>query len=489
MRFARGSVQRLAAGALISLQAKLLVVENIFTSAQAATADDDAVNSLFVHRITVDEAEKKTNTGTSLASAIGMSSSIASLPNNAIPPFQETTADVGVLFPAVSFRSSTADGGKKNTSTPSSSSSTTLSSMMTPHMPSQHQQAVDAGNLFSSHASTTEGKTNNIETRRNAPLLPSANPTSFQVTDVGVLLFPNKESASASEGKDMDKVESPIPGSIALLSSPSMSLSQQATCTEGYVDCYKGKYIYEENGYWYYDGTTCRDACGGLCCNSSETGACDLFTGKVCKDGSCSGEFACYFANIPRVVNSCIGDGACRCEWYEFKEQCKVSDSVINSCQGEYACKLIGGDVQEDGGGAVNNVINSCNGEGACTGLGLFGSFCGDVISSCHGYNACFVLGYNGTMSGLSNSCNEDFACVLMARDGSVGNVADACNAKGACYAAGSGYCTEYVADHICLKFYEGGIDDLFDCCNEHYACRGDKVSDRASWRHSNRFE
>ena len=115
MRFTKGSVQRLAAGALISLQAKLLVVEDIFTSAQAAPADDDDVNSLFVHhaRITVDDDGKKAKKGTTSASmAPTMSSSIAPLPNNAIvPPFQKTTADIGILVPAVPSRRSTSQVG------------------------------------------------------------------------------------------------------------------------------------------------------------------------------------------------------------------------------------------------------------------------------------------------------------------------------------------------------------------------------------------
>lgn len=493
MRFTKGSVQRLAAGALISLQAKLLVVEDIFTSAQAAPADDDAVNSLFVHhaRITVDDDGKKAKKGTTSASmAPTMSSSIAPLPNNAIvPPFQKTTADIGILVPAVPSRRSSItadDERKKNTRTPSSGSTTTSSRPpLQSAMPFQHRQAADAGNLFSSHVSTKGKETDEIKTRSIPPLLPRATaPTSYQMTDTGVLFSSeNNESTSTPEGKiNIEEEPALTPSSVVTLLPPtsmammmSSSSEQVMMCEHGYVDCWDGwtDWVYQGNGVWE-SSTTCRDACNGACCVSNEAyspgyRACDHFTGKVCKDGSCSGYFACYLVDIPLVVNSCIGYGAC-CE--KFGYEGKVSNSVINSCQGNFACQLIGGRFKEDGGGAVDNVIDSCIGDGACTGLGLFGSFSGDVINSCKGYNACFDLGYNGTIQGLSHSCNNDYACVLMADDGSVNNVDRSCNANGACQAAGSMFCVESDENHGCLMYDGGGIDSLIDCCNANDACQ-----------------
>ncbi len=72
-------------------------------------------------------------------------------------------------------------------------------------------------------------------------------------------------------------------------------------CTPGYVDCV--------NGNDSVTGSSCAAACGVSCCGGNQ--ACDQFTGKVCKDGSCTGNMACYMANLSFVVNRCIGVDAC----------------------------------------------------------------------------------------------------------------------------------------------------------------------------------
>ena len=62
------------------------------------------------------------------------------------------------------------------------------------------------------------------------------------------------------------------------------------------------------------DTKTCHDECAGGCCTFDDGGslfdACDGFTGKVCRDGSCNGEQACDGATIKSVVNSCRGKNA-----------------------------------------------------------------------------------------------------------------------------------------------------------------------------------
>ncbi len=74
------------------------------------------------------------------------------------------------------------------------------------------------------------------------------------------------------------------------------------TCTAGYVACVNGN----------VRGTTasCAATCNGNCCVG--TNACKQFTGMVCKDGSCNPDYACYYANLSFVVNSCTGNKACK---------------------------------------------------------------------------------------------------------------------------------------------------------------------------------
>ncbi len=61
------------------------------------------------------------------------------------------------------------------------------------------------------------------------------------------------------------------------------SVSQ--VCTAGYLDCHGD----------------CKSTCQGQCCVG--TSACLGFTGRICKDGSCNGDYACFresrYGNIP----------------------------------------------------------------------------------------------------------------------------------------------------------------------------------------------
>ena len=97
--------------------------------------------------------------------------------------------------------------------------------------------------------------------------------------------------------------------------SPSLSEEDLGQCgPEGFVVCTAGK----------SGGMTCSDACGGLCCTGPY--ACIAFTGKVCKDNSCSGVFACVGSNIDFVKDGCKGGFSCYSARLSMvSDSCKVS--------------------------------------------------------------------------------------------------------------------------------------------------------------------
>lgn len=416
MFFAQGSVQRLAT-LLVSFQAKFLV-------ADAADAD----NLFFTHARTTDDGKKLD----------------AMLLQQAV--------DAGSLFSAHT-RITVDEKTNSKTGRSSSGIGTPLPNTIS------LQRAADAGILLSSHWSTGGNHQDTRNPRSVEPLFPNTMPPHL-MADAGILF----SSHANIEGKNNND------GAIL---AGTISSSQQVACSEGYIDCYDGWTYKYQDGSWVKD-ITCREACNGACCISSDDyspgyHACDHFTGKVCKDGSCNGEFACYRVHIQYVVNSCIGNGAC-CE--KFGYDGGVSGSVINSCQGFIACQLIGSRAQD--GGEARNVIDSCVGDAACSRLGMYGSFEGDVINSCNGYNACLFLGYNGIVTGsIMNSCNFRFACELLAQEGgAITHVTSSCNAQEACHGAGSLYCLDFDEVNGCYEFDGGEISTPMNgCCNENYAC------------------
>lgn len=338
----------------------------------------------------------------------------------------------------------------------------------------------DAG-LFSAQATSKS---------RNEPL-PYLAPPSQNATDTGILFSSHGAAARTGAGttdketvRNANTTSSVVPLRLPGFSSMMLSQQDEPACgTKGFVDCFNGRsvYYYSRTRTWYYDGyVTCKEACGGACCNSNYDPssptfqACDRFTGRVCKDGSCSGEYACYLAKIQLVANSCIGSGAC-CEKYGYEGQ--VTGSIINSCRGIGACQTIASRFQD--GGEVRNVIDSCVGDIACVGLGMFGSVQGNIKNSCNGYGACFALGFNGTIRGnVENSCNNGtYTCAFMANGGSGGEadvVLNSCNAEGACRFAGSVTCLEFGDQYNCIGGYDGGgiFTPMINCCNEEkYAC------------------
>jgi hypothetical protein len=233
-------------------------------------------------------------------------------------------------------------------------------------------------------------------------------------------------------------------------------------CSQGYVDCVNG----------FVKGsitTTCAAACGVNCCRG--TNACNSFTGKICKDGSCDGERACQFANIPSVVNSCRG-GVTAC--YRVGKQGTVG-KFVNACNGTRNCYDLGykgivGNVQDScygvescsrlgQDGAVGNVQNSCNGgEFACFKVGEYFGAVGDILDSCHGFQSCFLLGKLGTVGNVLNSCNAPTSCLFLTRmKGTAGNLLHSCNGVDACNRGAS---------------YGGSMKSISSSCNAHHACK-----------------
>lgn len=165
-------------------------------------------------------------------------------------------------------------------------------------------------------------------------------------------------------------------------------------CTDGYVDCTAGVVTGDPNQ------TPCHQACydndlpGYRCCGGTK--ACDLFTGKICKDKySCMGTEACYDATIPIVVKSCNGgDKAC---WKVGRIPGCAANKVgnfINSCIGEKSCYQVA--YGDRAGSGVGNLINSCTADEACRDMGRDGK--GGIITSdlkdcCTTGRSCFEYG------------------------------------------------------------------------------------------------
>lgn len=284
-------------------------------------------------------------------------------------------------------------------------------------------------------------------------------------------------------------------GGLFMFSSSQLS----STCTEGYIDC--------DNGKVRGSDQSCKDACDGKCCIGGTDWmggylpACDGFTGKVCKDMSCSGLHSCHKASILYVVNSCSSSGnSC--------VQASISGSMVNSCNSYASCGGLGlnGAVGNVTGscnyvvacinlgrnGTAGNVQNSCNQQRSCSNLGRegkvgnildsctggtkgytpgyetcsglgYGGKVGNVVNSCTELHSCFELGRYGEVGNIENSCNETSSCEKFSKRGAVGNVKDSCNEESACQNGGRGTPSKFGK-------IAGGIDNS---CNAFSACSG----------------
>lgn len=224
------------------------------------------------------------------------------------------------------------------------------------------------------------------------------------------------------------------------------------TCTAGFVEC--------ENG-WASTGERCEDACQGQCCVDSVTeSACTGFTGKICKDGSCSGREACKYSKIQVVVDSCTGLGSC----YSNSNR---TAQIVSSCNGDGACSHLTYWLSDNPIGQIGSVVNSCNGNGACYYLGNFGQV-GNITDSCNGYYSCFYGAYDpdDSIGTFTRSCNNKLACQHVGFYGNVGAIVDSCNEPNSCEYAGKGY-----GPFGEPPIRRGYIGNITTSCNANGAC------------------
>jgi len=153
----------------------------------------------------------------------------------------------------------------------------------------------------------------------------------------------------------------------------------------------------------YVDGVVAEgEGCGDNCCiggsffgNTFE--ACEGFTGRVCRDGSCNGINSCRDAEVDTVSgSSCSGTGACR-----SARSVEISDQ---SCQGQAACRSLGNRDDADGFKVTLITGGSCSGEDSCR-----NAIVESVLEgSCVGENSCKASTIVQVSGG---SCDGDNAC------------------------------------------------------------------------------
>ena len=199
------------------------------------------------------------------------------------------------------------------------------------------------------------------------------NDTNDEDVDTGILLLSSTFTASNSQ-MNVVVVKSSVSFSatrslLLLTTTTLLTTSTAQQCSTNIVDCLNGIVRGTAN-------TSCAAACGSSCCIGFN--ACSNFTGKLCKDGSCTGKLACTYTSIP---------------------------SVTDSCKGDYACYNTGYD------GTVGNISTSCHGIDACCYLGSYGA-AGTIQDSCNSYQACDSVAYKGYIGHLTSSCkNANYAC------------------------------------------------------------------------------
>ena len=233
--------------------------------------------------------------------------------------------------------------------------------------------------------------------------------------------------------------------SVMDVSSGSLTIAATTSC------------FYCDNGFvcGTVPNNSCYAACvaaGASCCTYTNTtsaklfNGCSGFTGKVCMDGSCNGYKACQNANIPSVVNSCIGWLAC----YRAGGDGGSIGNVIDSCHGRHVCKFLGYN-----NGMVGNIKDSCNGEDACEYLGRKYGNVGNILNSCSGTSACEDgASYGGSIGDIMQSCSHDKACYYLEKfGGSIGNINVACTYPYASY-------------------YGGFVGDITQSCTFDDSCR-----------------
>ena len=236
-------------------------------------------------------------------------------------------------------------------------------------------------------------------------------------------------------------------------------------CPQGYVKCFNGFEVGSN------PKRKCSEACGLKCCNGDQ--ACDGFSGSVCKDGSCSGDAACYYAIIPDVVKSCIGDESCREVANQSQSEVKgIVGRIVNSCKEENACFRLASK------GKVGEIRDSCIGKNSCVEVGNGGgsaesrSTVGDLIGSCQGEAACNSLGANndgtkGEVGEVRFSCIGYKSCNEAGRGATIQNILNSCQAEKACN-----------SDLVLISSRSFDFD-LKNCCKREKECNEIKETDK----------
>lgn len=250
-----------------------------------------------------------------------------------------------------------------------------------------------------------------------------------EAADAGILSSRRVLLGTSGNNKDSSSTILPAPNSIPLSGRSSTSkrrvlpnaVAAEDLCPSGYVHCANGDEVDGATGI--PTGSTCATACVGFnCC--TEDRACKEFTGKICKDGGCTGKFACYKANIDVVVKSCYGRSAC-------------------ASAGRYY-------------GTAGTFINSCKAAQACNSFAFRGTALGTINDSCNGYKSCWQVAFikDSTIGSMTSSCNGSYACYQASKyasDTISTNMYFCCNADNECKTA-----TESTLPATC-KVREGG--------------------------------
>ena len=297
-----------------------------------------------------------------------------------------------------------------------------------------------------------------------------------------------------------------------------------ATCDAGFVTCCNGfEGECDANGEPTSD-TTCHDACangaGGYDCCRNDSGdgdvnACLLFTGRVCRDGSCSEGFnACFKANVGEIINGCQGRFAC--DSVAHPKTANAVPRIHNSCRSrEKACFKLAGE-----GGSVGNVLNSCNTNPdaaatdhltlapidtvperdmytrQCELVGWKGGKVKDMVHSCGGgWQVCYALGsVNSEVGNVFNSCTNPDSTTGASPygykgcwadthgSGPMGDIVDSCHdtGHGSCVYIDKGIANpsrnivrSCIGTASCYGMArEGIVGDVYDSCVGTASCR-----------------
>lgn len=322
---------------------------------------------------------------------------------------------------------------------------------------------------------TDVGATAPSDNNADAGILSPVNPTrshptidilkqKCKVGDEGCILGKIRATNSGADIGILPPSESADMGTDA---APSMATASSTCAADKLIDCDNG-FVRNSN-----PAKTCAAACNGQCCTGEN--ACDYFTGKVCKDdSSCTGDYACFKANILSVVNSCMGNRACLGAGYDGDGG--LIGSIADSCIGDYACRHAA-----TFGGSIGNMTNSCNGVYACLNFGHYKGKIGKLVNSCIGDLACYAGARQyGSIGSITGSCTGYQACRSLGQSGgTVGDITNSCTAEKSCFGGAEaggviGGITNSCTSASSCRYgaaIGGVIGGITNSCTQSYSC------------------